>query len=342
MPIIGNTFITMRDLAAGLKANGMLDHEIVELLAEQNDILDDIPFVEANAGPNNKTTIRTGLPSVSWMAAYQGVQASKGSKQQLINTSGQMSTKIEIDADLFDSDPNKAMVLQDEIKAHLQALGNEAAEAFFYGRLKDDARKFNGFGNFYSKFGSASFDSKLTSHYVFNGAKASNPSTAAYRSIWMVNWGNMSMRGFYPQGSKGGISKGEFKKVDVTTTDEATYEAYRQYFRWNLGLDIRDFRYAGRLCNLELDKMLETSGQPSYIELIDQLEARVMSSNDTRRVWYMDKLVWEKLQTLFGRATRTNAITFATVDQRLQRKLFGCPVRLCEALGTNEEAVASI
>ena len=336
----GNTFITLRDLASGLKGDKTFDNEIVELAVEVNPILDDIPFVEANDGSSNKTTIRTGLPTATWRAFYEGTQASKGSKQQVVNSSGALSTKLEIDKELFDRDPNKSAVLRDEVMAHMEAMGQEVADALFYGNLKTEARKFNGFGNFYGTIGSTGSDNKVSSHYVFDGKKASNPSAAAYRSIWLVGWGNMSMRGFYPQGTRGGIRKGEFKTVDVTNSDGGTYEAYRQYLYWDLGLDIRDYRYGGRIANIESDAMLTASGQPAYLELIDQLNGRVMDGGDTRKAWYMPKLVWEHLCTLYGRQTRSNAIKYEDVMQRKTPTLLGYPVRLCEALNTNETVVS--
>ncbi len=340
MGTIGNTFVTFRDLASGLKGDKTFDHDIVDLAVEVNEILDDIPVVEANDGSSNRTTIRTGIAGATWAAFYQGIQASKGSKQQIVNVAGSLASKLEIDKRLFDRDPNKAAFLADEVKGHMEGMGNEVADALFYGNLKTEARKFNGLAYFYNTIGSTGSDDKVASHYVFDGKKAANPSSAAYRSIWLLNWGNSTMRCFYPQGSKGGISKGTFDTVDVTDSSGGTYQAYRQYFYWDIGLDVRDFRYGGRIANIESDVMLASTGQPSYLELVDQLEGRVKGGGGTRRVFYMPKGVWESLKILYGRATRGNAIAYADVEQRKTPTLFGVPVRLCDALNTNETVVS--
>ena len=55
----------------------------------------------------------------------------------------------------------------------------------------------------------------------------------------------------------------------------------------------------------------------------------------------MDKGMWEYVCTLFSRMTRANAITFQNVEGRKERKLFGIPVRLQEAMRINEEKVAA-
>jgi len=78
MPAFGNTVITLRDLSSGLKCDKTFDHEVVDLVVQQNDILDEIPFVEANDGTSDRTTIRTGLPNATWTAFYEGAQPSKG------------------------------------------------------------------------------------------------------------------------------------------------------------------------------------------------------------------------------------------------------------------------
>lgn len=338
----GAYFITYRDLMSGRKGDKSFDQEIVELLAEENPILDDIPIVEANDGTSNKTTIRTGLPTASWTQFYEGVQASKGSKQQIRNTAGHLQSKLEIDAELYDLAPDKGAVIMDEVAAHSEAMMNEMADCLFYGRIATEPKKFNGMINFYGEYGAdGSTDDTVASHYVWNAKSASQTSTAALRSIFLLGWGQKAMRCFFPKGSaSGGLKKGEFKKVDVTNADDTskTYEAYRQYLHWYLGLDVRDYRYGTRICNIQADEMFDTSGVPDYIEILRRAVARVRS-NGVRQVFYMEKLVWEAVQVWLARKTMGNAVTFGDVQARVPPTLFGIPVRTCDALNSNETAV---
>jgi hypothetical protein len=341
MGVKGNTVLTYRDLMSGLKGDKTFDHDIVELMVEQNPMLDDIVISEANDGTSNKTTIRTGLPSTTWTQFYQGVQASKGSKQQIRNTAGSLKTKIEIDADLFNQAPDKSALLLDEVSAHSDAMMNDMADCLIYGKIASEPKKFNGLINFYDTLGGVtSTDDKESKHYVFSAKSATQASTSALRSIWLVGWGQKSIRGFYPRGSKGGLSKGEFKKVDVTDTEGGTYEAMRQYLTWQMGLDVRDYRYAGRLANLQSDEMFDTTGVPEYVELLRRLMSRV-HSNGVRQVWYMDKLTWEAVGVWLARKTMSNAIQFRDIQERPSETLFGIPVRICDALNSNETEVTA-
>lgn len=340
MATLGNV-LTYRDLLSGLKGDKTFDHEIVDIMVQQNDILDDMIITEANDGSSNKTTIRTGLPTPAWVAFYEGVQASKGSKQQIRNTAGHLKSKLEIDADLWDAAPDKAALLRDEIEAHSSAMMNEMADALFYGKIVNEPKKFNGLVTFFGTLGgTSSTDDTVATHYVFDAKSASQASTAALRSIWLLGWSNRTIRCFYPKGSQGGMKKGEFKKVDVTNADDTTktYEAYRQYLSWQLGLDVRDYRYGGRLANLQSDEMFDTSGVPDYVELLKRMLARVRDDG-VKQVWYMDKITWEAVQTWLDRKTMSNAYNYATVEARKTKTLFGLPVRICDALNTNETEV---
>lgn len=343
MPIKGKTFVTYRELMAGLKGDKTFDHEIVEIMLQVNAILDDMYIVEANDGTSNITTIRTGMPEAYWTAFYEGVAASHGTKKQVRNTAGHLMSKLEIDARLYDQAPDRSALLHDEITSHCGTMGNEMADCLFYGNIGNEPKKFNGFGNFYSQIGgTASTDDRVSSHYVFNAKSATKPSTAMLRSIWLIGWGSQSMRCFYPRGSKGGIDKGEWKKVEATNPDDAskTYEAYRQYLNWQLGLDVRDYRFGGRIANIQADHMFDDSGMPEYIEMIRRMLTRV-KDNGVKQVLYMDKLTLEAIGVWLARKTMANAMTFSQLQERMTPHLFGIPVRTCDALNTNEEEVVA-
>lgn len=339
----GSYALTYRDLMSGLKGDKTFDHEIVDLVVQDNPILDDVVITEANDGTSNKTTIRTGLPTAAWTQFYEGVQASKGSKQQIRNTAGMLESKVEIDARLYDQAPDKNALLLDEVSAHTEAMGQEFADCVFYGNIGTQPKQFNGFNNFFGTLGGAgSTDDTVAAHYVFSAKSTTQLSAAAFRSIWLIGWGNKSIRCFYPRGSQGGIKKGEFKKVDITNADDATktYEGYRQYLSWQVGLDVRDYRYGGRLANIQADHMFDTSNMPEYIELLRRLVTRVRREG-VRQAWHMDRLVWEAVGVWLSRKTMSNAIGFKDLQERPTETLFGIPVRICDALNTNETEVTA-
>lgn len=50
--------------------------QIIELMNKTNDIMDDVPWMEANQSDGHLTRIRTGLPAVYWRRLYQGTPPS--------------------------------------------------------------------------------------------------------------------------------------------------------------------------------------------------------------------------------------------------------------------------
>jgi hypothetical protein len=340
MAIKGNTGITYRDLYKRLKGDGTWDSDIVELLIQENPILDDMVIVEANDGSSDKTSIRTGIPSATWVAYYEGVQASKGSSKQVRDTSGMIETKVEMDERLYNDSPNAKEAWMDEVSVHAEAMNNGQADAMFYGRIATEPRKFNGLINFYNAYAPAtSVDDKLSSHFVFNAKSASQASTALLRSIWLIGWSPKSIRCFYPKGSRGGMTRTEKIKVEMTDAAGGTFPGLRQYLRWHLGLTVRDFRYGGRLANIQLDEMLDTSSVPDYVELIRKMNARVKDIG-VNQAYYMDRTTWENVETLMHRKTMGNAVSVKELQERTTMTLFGRPVRICDALASNETEVA--
>lgn len=339
MATLGTRNPTYRDVLSGLKKDGSRDADIVELFVEENPILDDIVVAEANEGTSNLTTIRAGLPTVAWTGLYEGPQPSKGSKKQVKDASGTVESLLEIAEKLYDIAPDKEAFMLDEAKTHVEAMGQDVAAAIVYGDIAVEPKKFNGLVKRYPNISNGE-DSDESPFYVLDGSKASI-STAALRSIWLVGHGTKAVSAFYPKGTKGGIVRNPVESVWNEDTTDGKYKVKRQLFQWNIGLTVRDFRFAGRIANIESDAMFAASGQPDYLELVRRLHIRVRNGG-VRQTWYMDRLVFEMLNVCASRKTQENAIRPDTLFDRPIQTLYGIPVRIVDALEANEsEAVTA-
>ena len=76
MATIGGTAYTLADWASRLDNQDKVA-AIVELLSQNNEILDDMLWMEGNLPTGHKTTVRTGLPSATWRLLNYGVALSK-------------------------------------------------------------------------------------------------------------------------------------------------------------------------------------------------------------------------------------------------------------------------
>lgn len=339
----GSKVLTMRDVQSGKLPDGTFDRDVVEMLAEEHPSLIDIPIVQCNDGSNHVSTIRTGIATAAWMQYYKGVPATKGSKKQVINSCGTCGTKIMFDRRQFERERAAGTgddFLADEASQHGDALGNAAATALFYGDIKDNPLGINGLSKSYAKYGSITSDDSVAANYVIN-CKGTNASTSALRSIWLVGWGTKSLHALAPKGTSFGLKKGMISYQHVPDDDGNLYEAGIQDLTFDIGLCIKDFRYACRLCNIQLDQALG-SAAADYFDLA--LAATIRPKhNGVRQYFYMSKKTWEIITRTMCKLTRQNAVTFGNLDQggTEMPSLFGRPVHTEDALEVNETEVAA-
>ncbi len=132
MAILSNKYPTLLDLAAMPENKDV--SEVINLLAAHNPILEDAPAFECNRGLSHETTVKTGLPAVTWGALYQGIPAGKGNMQTVKDVTGFVNSAAEVDTrfvDIFEKAEEKASSRMDMAADHLEAMGQEVATAIF-------------------------------------------------------------------------------------------------------------------------------------------------------------------------------------------------------------------
>lgn len=338
-------YITYRDIASGRKPDGTLDTAVVEMLAQENPFLQDIPWRQCGKGREDVTTIRTGMPKATYRAFYEGIVPSKGTKKQVTNTCATVSTALEFDMRLYKAAKDKEAFLADEQRSHMEVMGQALANLIWYGRTKDDPRGINGLFATYSEYApEGSTDDSEAAFYVINGGHSTvSQSGSKLRSVSIVGWGEKSIHGLYPEGGKMGLDVGQLKEqyVDVTNVDGAAAKLLMgiQEMNQDAGLAIRDFRCGGRICNIDLSRAFDSSGVPDYTEKLRRLLCRVKSNGVTLRM-YMCRMMFEVLSVQFARKTQENAVKYADLEQKFDGSLLGVPVSFNDSLNVDEDAVS--
>lgn len=334
--------LTTLDIAAQLRNNPQMVAEsaIIDLAMERNDIMDDLLFERANNGDTMVDTYRVELPEANWTRIYKGVKSSKGSWASSRNVTGRIASKLEVAKALYDKAPDKDSFIKRHASAHIDAMTLMIAQALIYGDIKDNPDGINGIMKYYDRH--TSNDDKDPAYTCINAGGSAN-----FASILLAGWGADSLVCFYPQGSNsGGIEVGPFKQVDLEEAGDATatYEGYRQYFYWDVGVNLRDWRKCGRICNI--DRLAhQASGDlkdaaAKFFQRLDVLTSRV-DERGTRQVLYMDKLVWEQAKVFAGVLTRQNAYTEQQLSGHTVRTLNGLAVRINDAMNVVETQVAA-
>lgn len=242
MATIGANAATLHDWAKRIDENGKVD-KIVELLKQRNEILDDMLWIQGNLPTGHKTTVRTGIPEATWRMLNYGVKRSKSQTAQISDSCGMLENYSEIDKDLADLNGNTSEFRLSESVAILEGMNQEMAKTLFYGDTSIAPAKFIGLSPRYNTLTRKDPVVEDSSDYVLDAGGTGTDNT----SIWLVVWGDRSVHGIFPKGSKAGVDQSDKGQVTLHDADGNPYEGYRAHFKWNCGLTVRDFRQAVRL-----------------------------------------------------------------------------------------------
>lgn len=327
MAAIGNTALTYADWAK--RYNDGKISVIVELLAQTNEILDDMRWVEGNLPTGHRTTVRTGLPEGTWRQLNYGVQPTKSTTAQVNDSCGMLETYSEIDKALADLNGNTAEFRLSEDKAFLEGLSQQMAETIFYGDTDDTPEKFTGLGARYSSFDA---EAKTGQNIIDAGGSGSNNT-----SVWLVVWGDLTVHGIFPKGSKAGIQMRDLGEQTLTDAQGNRYQGYRTHYKWDAGLTVRDWRYAVRIANIDVGS-LAGGTPPDLIKHMIQATHKVPSLKTGQPVFYMNRTgrQWLDIQA----ATKDNVmLKISEFEGRPVREFLGIPVRTCDQIVNTEGRV---
>src|SRR4029078_4215431 len=96
MATIGNKFVDLIDLYKR-QDGGLQIATIIELIKQSNPILDDAMAVECNNGSKHRTTVRTGLPPITWGMLYKGIAQTKSTTAQVEDATGMAEQRSTVD-----------------------------------------------------------------------------------------------------------------------------------------------------------------------------------------------------------------------------------------------------
>ncbi len=280
---LGTGNLTLLDWAKRLDPSGRIS-TIVELLNQSNEILDDMVWREGNLPTGHRTTIRTGLPAVAWRLLNQGVVPSKSTTVQIDEQAGMLEAWSEVDIDLLLLNGNSAQFRLSEARAFIEAMNQEMAQTLFYGNGGLAPEEFTGLSVRYAT--TSGSPANADNIIKAGGSGADNA------SIWLVAWGEETITGIFPKGSKAGLLHQDFGEVTVEMTaglPGARMRAMQERFQWKAGLVLKDWRYAVRIANVDISD----AGAANATTIIDAMESAIerLPNRLGKPVFYMNRTV---------------------------------------------------
>lgn len=338
MPVLSTGQLTLADVSKRFNADGKVD-PVAELLSQQNDILEDAVFVEANQPTSHVSNVRTGLPAVYWRSYNQGVPSSKSTTAQVTEPCAMLEARSHIDAKLLQLNGNSAAWRLGEEAAFVEAMGQEMAAKMFNGNVGADLRTFSGFATRYSSTTAGNGQNVISA----GGSGADNA------SMYLIGWGEQTVFCPFPKGSSAGLKQRDLGEESVQDASGGWYQAARSLFQWDAGLVVKDWRYAVRIANIDMSDWLGVTGtqaltaSTNVVKLAVKALARIPNKNNCRLAFYANRSVYEGLMIqALDRSQNVlkveDAINQFGQDIK-QLSILGVPCRLVDQLGVAETPV---
>lgn len=330
MATIGTEFLTLVDRATRLGGEKKNKYRAPAMLVSQtNDIIADMPFVDANKGLTHEILMQTGLPQSYWMQINKGVPSKKA--QQVPVKEG---TAVRTGLGLSDKRmPNVGELRKGEMVAALESCSQGMATELFYGTAADP----EGLVGLSTRYGDLSGGN--AQNIIDMGGAGSDNS-----SIWLLGLGQRGIYGVLPEGYSAGVKHEYAGEVPVSDDAGNTYMAHRDEYYMAGGLAVEDWRYAVRIANIDVSEVL-ADPEGSSIALINAMikAMHAVPSLQTAGInfkFYMNRDLRAALD--IQRTNKTNAYFTSREVDGVYLDMFRSqvPVRTCDAILSTEEVVS--
>jgi len=325
------TGVSYTDFASRLGPDNKIA-KIIELLAQTNPLIEDLIAVEGNLPTGHKTTIRAGLPAVTWRLLNYGVQPSKSVSSQITDTCGMLEAYAEVDKALADLNGNTAAWRLSEDRAFLEAMNQAEATTFVYGSVLTYPERFTGIEPRYATTGT---DPEVSTYNTVSAY--SSASGADQTSMLLVVHGENTVHGIYPKGSVAGFQHQDLGEQTLLDAANGRYQGYRSHYKWDNGLTVRDWRYCVRICNIDTSAITTTTVDviSAMIDAYERIPdigmgTPVYYANRTVRTW-----LWKQ-----ARESGKYMLSPMQVEGKPVLKFMEIPIKRLDAL-VNTESVVS-
>lgn len=337
MATIG-TLKTLFDWAKSIDPDGS-PAAMAELLSQENQIVDAMLFKEGNLPTGERVTIRTGLPTTYWRQMNAGVPNSKATSAQVDEQCGQLTARSQIDASIARLNGNTPEFRLSESRAFIEAMGQEMAQTLFYGSAANP-EEFIGLANRYT----ATTDGNGDNILLAGGTGSDNA------SVWLLGLGEKGVYGVFPKGSAAGLNHEDLGLDDAFDSSNNRFRAYMDYYEWNAGMVVKDWRYAVRIANIDISELTGLSGAQEVADstflpkLMSRAIDRLPSMDGIKPVFCMNRTVGSLLRV----AAMEKSNNVVKIEEGLnqfgktimQMKFLGIPVLINDALTNAESLVA--
>lgn len=325
MATIGNTYPTLLNMAGRFHNGKMLP--IAEVLAKDNFILADIPFLEANEIFGHRINRRTAKPTGSYRKLNEGVATEKSITTPDYEGIASLEAWSQVDAALVEGAPDPVAFRRSEDEAFIEGMRDTFASTLVYGSTDTTPEKMDGLAQRITSLSSTSVNG--VSNVIGTGGSGSDTT-----SIWIVQWGPRKVYMCYPKGSAAGLDMEDFGKQVVLDASSNPYTAYRSHFMWKAGLVVEDDRCIQRIANIETTGSSNIFDEDDVITCLNRLPFGGRGA-----VIYCNRTIKTQMDIKAKSQTNVN-YTSSEIFGLPVTQFRGVPVRQVDAILDTETAIS--
>jgi hypothetical protein len=337
MAELSTAALTLGEHAKRLDPDGKTA-QVVELLSQTNEIIDDMLWREGNQPMGDQATVRTGLPDVYFRLTNQGTPSSTSKTAQITEQCALLNGRSSVDKVVAEMNGNVNMLRADEGAAFMESLNQKFADTLFYGSSANP-EEIVGLANRYSDLGAQNGENIIDA-----GGTGSDNS-----SVWLIGWGQRTVHGIFPRASKAGVGHENMGLQDEFDSSNNRYRAYMDEWDWKFGLQVRDWRYAVRIANIDISTLIaDPDGTTTnllnlMLDAVHHLPTTSGSSSDrgvvgVTPVFYANRTLAKMLDTqAMNKSNLHLSVGNEEGDQKVRFR--GIPIKTVDALTEAEARV---
>ncbi len=325
-------YLTALDWAKRLDPKGNTA-DIVEMLAQTNELVDDMTLMECNNLASHTITQRTGLPTVYYRLINAGTLPSKSTTAQVTETTAILDAYSQVDTELVNKSRNPNKFRLTESRAFVEAMNQRTATTIWYGNQGTAPEEFTGMSTRYSSLSAGNAANVINA----GGVGSDNC------SVWLLTWGDNALSGLFPTGSKVGLKhedKGEVLIQNANGVIGALLPMMVDRWSWKLGLALIDWRSCARICNIDVSNLVGETSAADLTKLMIKATWRVRGRMG-KHVFYMNRTAAQMLDIQRAASVKAGGgLTFENLDGKTRMTFRGIPVHISDALLETEALVS--
>jgi hypothetical protein len=331
MATLGANYPTLLEVSKEFGVNGE-PLPVAELLTQNNDALDDIPWFQANSTGGHRISVDSGLPDAVYRKLNAGILPSKGTSTDVTESMGSLTSLGKVDALLARLSGNESVYRLRKNRKHMEAMNQKFMATLLYGDTNTLPESFLGLMPRYSDIGVGSPEN---SRNIIDAGGTGTDNM----SILLVSWGAGSVYGIFPNGTQAGLVHEDYG-LELCLAPDGVGELpmFRDWFEWNGGIAVEDWRNIVRICNIDSSDLTKNAATGAdLIDLMVQAD-ELIGDGAGNKVWYVPGRVRSFLRRQITNRNNVN-ITMDEVAGRRVVHFAGAPVRKIDRMLTTEARV---